>query len=52
MILYNCFFRILLIYFLVRTEFTFGFSSGAPLTACEGEMIPRHGFEPQVWLGS
>jgi len=38
---------ILLIYFLVRTEFTFGFSSGAPLTACEGEMIPRHGFEPQ-----
>jgi len=24
------------------------FSTGAPLSACDGAMLPRHGFEPQV----
>jgi len=24
------------------------FSTGAPLSACDGDMLPRHGFEPQV----
>ncbi len=25
-----------------------GFSSGAPMSVCDGDMKPRHGFDPQV----
>merc|ERR1719474_1690342 len=31
----------------ISTNKVSGFSSGAPLTSCGGEMLPRHGFEPQ-----
>ena len=40
--------RIFVILLSVKTELTVAFSTGAPLSACEGGMLPRHGFEAQV----
>ena len=42
------FYRILWVLLSVRCENILAFSTGAPLTSCEGDMVPRHGFDAQV----
>ena len=44
----DTFYRILWLLLTVRCEIILAFSTGAPLSSCEGDMIPRHGFEAQV----